>query len=286
MTFHADGEELAEGGVEDVLREMAPALRRCGAALRVPTVSGNNDDGGYVVEINGRRCLVLDAGQWWTTSEHSFQAQKFPGTRHAELIRRTATPLRAAELGRDRSRPLRRDWERVKGDVMRRAVTAKFTAHDDIRAVLLDTGDEEIVEDTGTDHYWGRGRSGTGKNADARLPISSAGLRRRPCRGAACPYVDELGRGGASLLGTAGYYGHAPRTRSRADRDDGLGARHRRSPRRTAGERPERCGDRSCLDVGSHHPSSAEVDASSGRPAVRARTSRTPVASSHPSQAA
>ncbi|WP_433553452.1 NADAR family protein [Micromonospora zamorensis] len=43
-------------------------------------------------------------GHWWTTSEHYFQAQKFPGTRHAELIRRTATPLRATELGRDRRR--------------------------------------------------------------------------------------------------------------------------------------------------------------------------------------
>ncbi|WP_460792566.1 NADAR family protein [Micromonospora sonneratiae] len=53
-------------------------------------------------------------GHWWTTSEHYFRAQKFPGTRDAELIRRTATPLRAAELGRDRSRPLRRAWERVK----------------------------------------------------------------------------------------------------------------------------------------------------------------------------
>jgi ribA/ribD-fused uncharacterized protein len=77
--------------------------------------------------------------------------------------------LRAAELGRDRSRPLRRDWERVKDDVMRRAVTAKFTPHTDIRAILLDTGDEEIVEDTSTDHYWGRGRSGTGKNMLGRI---------------------------------------------------------------------------------------------------------------------
>ncbi|WP_212823264.1 NADAR family protein [Catellatospora sp. TT07R-123] len=108
-------------------------------------------------------------GHRWTTSEHYFQAQKFSGTRHAELIRRTATPLRAAELGRDRSRPLRRDWERVKDDVMRRAVTAKFTAHADIRAILLNTGDEEIVEDTSTDHYWGRGRSGTGKNMLGRI---------------------------------------------------------------------------------------------------------------------
>ena len=108
-------------------------------------------------------------GCWWPTCEHYFQAQKFAGTRHADRVRRAATPLRAAELGRCRSRPLRRDWERVKDDVMRRAVAAKFAAHDDIRTVLLDTGDEEIVEDTSTDHYWGRGRSGTGKNMLGRI---------------------------------------------------------------------------------------------------------------------
>lgn len=103
-------------------------------------------------------------GVWWPTSEHYFQAQKFAGTRHADLVRRARTPLRAAELGRDASRPLRRDWERVKDDVMRRAVAAKFRAHGDICEVLLSTGDEEIVEDTTADHYWGRGRTGTGKN--------------------------------------------------------------------------------------------------------------------------
>jgi ribA/ribD-fused uncharacterized protein len=108
-------------------------------------------------------------GRWWPTSEHYYQAQKFAGTRDAELIRRAATPGRAAELGRDGSRPLRRDWERVKDDVMRRAVAAKFAAHADIRAILVDTGDEEIVEDTSTDHYWGRGRSGTGKNMLGRI---------------------------------------------------------------------------------------------------------------------
>ncbi|SNT12138.1 NADAR family protein [Actinoplanes regularis] len=110
-------------------------------------------------------------GQWWPTSEHYFQAQKFAGTRHADLIRRAATPLHAAQLGRDRSRPLRRDWDRVKDDVMRRAVAAKFAAHADIRAVLLGTGDEEIVEDTDTDHYWGRGRSGVGRNMLGRILI-------------------------------------------------------------------------------------------------------------------
>ncbi|WIN00609.1 NADAR family protein [Actinoplanes oblitus] len=106
---------------------------------------------------------------WWPTAEHYFQAQKFAGTRHADVVRRAPDPLRAAELGRDRSRPLRRDWVRVRDDVMRRAVLAKFRAHADIRAVLLGTGDAAIVEDTDTDHYWGRGRTGAGKNMLGRI---------------------------------------------------------------------------------------------------------------------
>ncbi|MFE6050567.1 NADAR family protein [Kitasatospora sp. NPDC056446] len=114
--------------------------------------------------------LELD-GHLWPTSEHYYQAQKFTGTRHADLIRRARTPLRAAELGRDPARPLRRDWERVKDDVMRRAVAAKFRTHEDIRAVLLSTGEEEIVEDTTTDHYWGRGTTGKGRNMLGRILV-------------------------------------------------------------------------------------------------------------------
>ncbi|MEX3103943.1 MULTISPECIES: NADAR family protein [unclassified Streptomyces] len=125
-------------------------------------------------------------GLWWPTSEHYFQAQKFAGTRHADLVRRARTPLRAAELGRDPAKPLRRDWERVKDDVMRRAVAAKFRAHDDIRGILLSTGDEEIVEDTTTDHYWGRGRTGTGKNMLGRILMRTRGRLRTE-------FVDERG---------------------------------------------------------------------------------------------
>ncbi|MER7417396.1 NADAR family protein [Micromonospora peucetia] len=98
-------------------------------------------------------------------------AQKFKATRHADLVRRARTPLRAAELGRDSSKPLRRDWERVRDDVMRRAVATKFRTHADIRDILLSTGDEEIVEDTTTDHYWGRGRTGNGKNMLGRILV-------------------------------------------------------------------------------------------------------------------
>jgi hypothetical protein len=62
-------------------------------------------------------------------------------------------------------------------------------------------------------------------------------------------------------------------------------ARHRRLHPRPTAERPKRCGLRVCLDVGSHHSSWSEVDAPAGRLSVRARTSRTPVASTHTIQA-
>jgi ribA/ribD-fused uncharacterized protein len=103
-------------------------------------------------------------GLWWPTTEHYFQAQKFVGTAHEEAIRHAKTPKHAAEMGRDRKRPLRVDWEQVKDDVMRAAIRQKFRMHKDIRQLLLDTGDEELVENAPRDYYWGCGADGSGKN--------------------------------------------------------------------------------------------------------------------------
>jgi ribA/ribD-fused uncharacterized protein len=103
-------------------------------------------------------------GVWWPTSEHYFQAQKFAGTPHEEQVRLAKSPKQAAEMGRERSRPLRGDWEQVKDDVMREAVLQKFLTHADIQQTLLSTGDEELVEATSNDYYWGCGTNGTGKN--------------------------------------------------------------------------------------------------------------------------
>ena len=103
-------------------------------------------------------------GHLWLTAEHYFQAQKFPGTPHADKIRQASWPRQAANWGRQKSQPLRPDWEEVKEDVMRRAILAKFTAHKGIRDVLLATGDEEIVETAPDDYFWGGGKKGTGKN--------------------------------------------------------------------------------------------------------------------------
>jgi ribA/ribD-fused uncharacterized protein len=108
-------------------------------------------------------------GKVWPTSEHFFQAQKFAGTKHAEAIRQTRSPMIAARMGRDRKKPLRRDWEAVKDDVMREAVRAKFTQHPDLLTLLLATGDAHLVEHTTNDSYWGDGGDGSGKNMLGRI---------------------------------------------------------------------------------------------------------------------
>lgn len=107
--------------------------------------------------------IELD-GKQWPTTEHYFQAQKFVGTEYEKRIQAADSPMKAAQMGRQRTRPLRADWEEVKDDVMRRAVLAKFSQHDDARAVLLGTGDAEIIENAPRDYYWGCGFKGTGKN--------------------------------------------------------------------------------------------------------------------------
>ena len=100
------------------------------------------------------------------TSEHFFQQAKFSTTdkEWAAQIIAAKTPSQCATMGRDRSHPLRSDWEIIKDDVMRTALVAKFTQNKDCKEKLLSTGDQYLIEDTTDDYYWGTGITGTGKN--------------------------------------------------------------------------------------------------------------------------
>lgn len=119
-----------------------------------------------------RHPIWLD-GQQWATTEHYFQAQKYINTpRYLEILK-AETPRMAADLGRDRSVPLRQDWESVKDDVMRKCVLKKFQVYADLRKLLLETGDEEIIEDSPYDSYWGRGPDGTGKNMLGKILVET-----------------------------------------------------------------------------------------------------------------
>jgi ribA/ribD-fused uncharacterized protein len=128
------------------------------------TINFYTTKGEYGCFSNFSRHSVRLKGKDWRTSEHYFQAMKFEGTRHETDVRNAPSPKEAANMGRDRKRPLRVDWEQVKDDIMREVVRAKFTQHKALKETLLSTGDAILVEHTENDRYWGDGGDGTGKN--------------------------------------------------------------------------------------------------------------------------
>src|SRR5262245_13654729 len=141
---------------------MKPCRRHPKSAMEIIRFYRVDNEYGYFSNFSPHPIKMK--GKVWPTSEHYFQAQKFVGTGHEEEIRLVKSPMIAARLGRDRKRPLRRDWESVKDKIMFEAVRAKFTQYGELRKILLATGDAEIIEHTGNDSYWGDGGDGSGRN--------------------------------------------------------------------------------------------------------------------------
>lgn len=122
-------------------------------------------------------------GLWWPTTEHYFQAQKFDDESYRERIRNARSPKDAAILGRSRDVPLRADWEDIKENIMFRAVQKKFETHPELRARLVSTGDEDIVETAPGDRYWGCGADGTGRNRLGHILQEVRARLREPAHG-------------------------------------------------------------------------------------------------------
>ena len=120
-----------------------------------PVIHFYSTAGEYGCFSNFSRHPIFLKKKRWPTSEHYFQAQKFAGEPDEEQVRLANKPMLAAQMGRERKRPLRRDWEGEKEKVMLEALRAKFTQHDDLKAILLGTGDAMLVEHTANDSYWG-----------------------------------------------------------------------------------------------------------------------------------
>jgi hypothetical protein len=113
---------------------------------------------------NFASCPIHLDGLLWPTTEHNYQAMKYFGTPYAEVIRQAHSPMVCKTLTRDPAHPPRADWDLIKDRVMYDAVLAKFTQHAHLRALLLATGDAELVEHTANDNYWGDGGDGSGRN--------------------------------------------------------------------------------------------------------------------------
>ncbi|KIJ60140.1 hypothetical protein HYDPIDRAFT_32561 [Hydnomerulius pinastri MD-312] len=103
---------------------------------------------------------VLYNGKKYPTSEHLFQSFKI-----AERIRTCGgKPMKAFDEAHKYQNAVRPDWAQVHVEKMEIALKLKFTQHSNLKKLLLDTGDAELVEDSPRDWFWGIGADGTGSN--------------------------------------------------------------------------------------------------------------------------
>jgi len=123
---------------------------------------------------------VFLLGRVWPTVEHFYQAQKFAGTPHEEVIRCCPTPMMAKQQAAEFAEAHRREeWSVVKERVMLEGLRAKFHQHPDLRNRLLRSGERLLVEHTQQDSYWGDAGDGTGRNRLGHLLMEVRSELRR-----------------------------------------------------------------------------------------------------------
>lgn len=126
-------------------------------------------DGEYAFLSNFYYSPIKFAGITYPTVEHFFQAQKSLDIEEVKRIAAMPTPGAAKRAGRQIK--LRSDWEDVKDFIMSIGLKLKF-AKPELKAKLLATGDEELVEgNTWNDTYWGVCK-GVGENHLGKLLMS------------------------------------------------------------------------------------------------------------------
>jgi hypothetical protein len=99
----------------------------------------------------------------WPTVEHFYQAQKAAVSQEKWNIWRALTPAAAKRMGKKVT--VRKDWERIKDEVMLRGVREKFKQNPELRERLQRTRGFSLVEYAPWgDTYWGVGKDYQGEN--------------------------------------------------------------------------------------------------------------------------
>jgi N-glycosidase YbiA len=96
---------------------------------------------------------IMYMGVEYPSVENAYQASKTQVVEE-RIPFETCTPAEAKKLGR--SVTIRRDWGDKRVSIMLGAVRAKFRRHPDLLKLLLETGDQELIEgNTWGDKFWG-----------------------------------------------------------------------------------------------------------------------------------
>jgi hypothetical protein len=114
-----------------------------------------------------RREVVFE-GRTFPTSEHAYQAGKARKEEVKEWILSAPSPSLVAMAAHGLyTWDISPDWSKTKFDRMKKVLRAKFTQHDDLKDLLLTTGNSRLVEvgrvDNAVNRLWGE-VNGKGKN--------------------------------------------------------------------------------------------------------------------------
>lgn len=85
----------------------------------------------------------------YPTVEHAYQAAKSLDLDYRERVRLASTPGKAKRLGRTAA--LRSNWNVIRVDIMKALVFDKFHQNTELRSLLLNTDQRELIEG----NYWG-----------------------------------------------------------------------------------------------------------------------------------
>jgi len=122
------------------------------------------------------RIGVYWMGTLFPSTEHAYQAAKFPKVFHKEFVNITAAKSKklAREISKDDPEIFSDEsWKKVKDTVMAQIVFQKFTNNQDLKELLLATG-EKYLEETNSwkDVYWGV-CNGVGQNKLGKILMAT-----------------------------------------------------------------------------------------------------------------
>ena len=150
----------------------------------------------YGVFSNLLKREIVFEGVTYPTAEHAYQAGKPRREAVRTWLLAAPTPALLAMAAHGLYWwDIRSDWSKIKFERMKQILRAKFTQHDDLRQVLLITGEARLVEsatvDNAVNRLWGE-VNGHGKNmlgkilmdlrAELRLEAAQGSSRARANR--------------------------------------------------------------------------------------------------------
>jgi len=118
-------------------------------------------------------------GKVYATTEHFYQASKMVSEADHESVRLSDTPKSAKNLAY--CLPMKDNWEDIKYKVMVDALIYKATQHQDIKEILMNTGDEILEEASPKDAIWGTGKDGKGLNLLGKAWMETRSRLRGNC---------------------------------------------------------------------------------------------------------